>query len=574
MLHSLLIYLKMYIRYSILRKTEFFIRTLNKWLQEKTIKKYIYHLIGIWSVIQLLITTVLIIAIWNYLQHQISNESLALIFILIILSISIFDGFFLTERVLTPFDEKILAVSPFNNREMFLFTFLSEFLIKKSFYYCSLIVISLILVTTNPDLSWPFFFSILGTIILASFLTLKSTVIKCLIQVRRVKKGYKIEPFFYIFFIGTFICFITIVISQVIFKWVQGVHGFWVINNWGKLVLLLVEQIDYYLQLKIQIPTIDIYLMKLAMANFTFEDIIPLLLWFFILLILTVFCFYLAGKWYRHTWQFDSYFQNDWFNTLEKVLLSFTKDIIKKVQIKQLFRNRDQLSHHFAQFYGHYFNYFYIGVAIAATILPVEKDSYLRFFIVFFLFYRIAADAFDSVSLYPDLLRFDGDGKRLYLYRAANRNLLDVYKAKIYVQRTLGFMECLFFFIILGIILALTRIEIVFVSTIFFVHILCLPHLLTLSSYISPHISRQHYSEADEHIESHVMQGILSGNVTQIAIFMIFIPIFYMLFIEANIQWFFSVTIVLMLIIYGTIYCFIYMLLYKLTPVVNKIDLK
>jgi hypothetical protein len=573
-LYSLFVYLKMYVKYFILRQTEFFIKYLSRWLNESTIKKYIYLFIGLWGSIQLIVTTVIIIAGWFFLNNYISNESLILIFFLYILISSIFDGFFISERVLSPFDEKILAVSPFNNREMFLFIFLSEFFIKKFVYYSSLFIISSILVITISDLSWSFIIAVLGSIFVSTAITFLSTVFKCLLQVRRVKKGYKIEPLFYILFLGLFICFVTIVIFQSIFKWIQNVPGFWIINNWGKLLLSIIEHVDYYINLKKYIPTIDIYLMRLGTSSFTSNDILPFTLWIIILLLLALYAYLSAGKWYRQTWQFESYFQKDWFYNIEKIFLYFTKETIKKVQIKNLLRDRTQLSHHFALFYGHYFNYFYIGIAIAAEALPVEKDSYLRFFIVFFLFYRIAVDAFDSMSLYPDLLRFDSEGKRLRYYRMANLSFIEVYKAKIYVQRMLGIVECLLFFIINGLILALSWREIIFVSVIFLVHYLCSPHLCTLHSFISPHLSRQHYSEADEHLESKILQGLLDDKTTQVIVLFIFLPIFYMLFTEVDIKWFYIVTTGWIFIIYGAVFCFIYIILSKLTPVVDKIDLK
>lgn len=564
-------------KYYIFRKTEFFVKHLSRWLRENTIKEWIYYLLALWNAFQLLITTVSFIIVWNVLRNDLETELLIFIFLLYILISGIFDSFFLTVRVLSPFDEEILAASPLNNRGIFLFTFISEFLIKKFWYYSSLFIATFILTIIMPDLSWSFLFAVCATMFLSVLITFILTVLKCFIQVRRVKKGYKLEPFFYIFGFGILIFSITTIIFQGIFQWIQDVKGFWIVNNWGALWVSILERVEHYLTLKMEVPSFDLYLFKWATASFTSKDVLPALIWLMIFALLALYSYRCAGIWYRQSWKANAYsLQKDWFYWLERFFLALTSkhDLITRTQIKNLFRDRKQLSHDFSEFYGHYFHYFYMGIAYAAAAIPVEDSSYLRFFVVFFLFYRIAVDTLESVNAYPDILRFDGEGAKLILYRISNQNLIKVYRAKILVQRLLGLMEASIFSIIIGCILALSWVEIVFVSTILFVHCVCLPHLSTLHSYISPHIYRQHYGEADEHVESEWLQNILSSNVLQLVFFFIIVPILLMILAEVDSKWLYIVTSVWMLVLYGVVFSFIYMILYKFTPIINKKDLK
>ncbi|BCC49562.1 hypothetical protein BCJMU02_4871 [Bacillus cereus] len=93
-----------------------------------------------------------------------------------------------------------------------------------------------------------------------------------------------------------------------------------------------------------------------------------------------------------------------------------------------------------------------------------SSSPIIRVFTIFVIFNSISRDAFEAgTTLFPGIVRFDGEGKSIVLYRITGTDLKQVYKQKLIFQRILGLFEFTLTFTIIMMILSVTGLELLFV---------------------------------------------------------------------------------------------------------------
>ncbi|WP_142920678.1 hypothetical protein [Bacillus clarus] len=247
----------------------------------------------------------------------------------------------------------------------------------------------------------------------------------------------------------------------------------------------------------------------------------------------------MAGKWYRSQWEtpFKSD-HSDWILVLKNLFNKFAKTPLLKVQIQNFFSNRIQLSHHYSYFFGHYFNYAFIALASIVSTLPnTESVDIIKFVLIYIIFNAISKDAYETITLFPGLLRFDSDGGILRLYRMSNVSFSKLYHSKIQFQRLLGSVEMSCIVIICLCIIKPNIQELFFIGGVIILNYCITPHITTLSTYMFPHLHNQHYSEMEDYVETEFVIDKVAYQFRQIIFFCTAAPFFMLVFLEINIDW-------------------------------------
>lgn len=152
------------------------------------------------------------------------------------------------------------------------------------------------------------------------------------------------------------------------------------------------------------------------------------------IIVFSIWCWKISGSWYRTDWKLKDKRKKDWIDVIQIIFCNLSTDIILKVQILNLFRDRIQLSHHFTYFFYHYSNYIFIGAAVGVMDTVDSSSPIIRVFTIFVIFNSISRDAFEAgTTLFPGIVRFDGEGKSIVLYRITGTDL------KKYISKNLFF---------------------------------------------------------------------------------------------------------------------------------------
>ncbi|BCC14520.1 hypothetical protein BCM0100_4802 [Bacillus cereus] len=203
-----------------------------------------------------------------------------------------------------------------------------------------------------------------------------------------------------------------------------------------------------------------------------------------------------------------------------------------------------------------------------------SSSPIIRVFTIFVIFNSISRDAFEAgTTLFPGIVRFDGEGKSIVLYRITGTDLKQVYKQKLIFQRILGLFEFTLTFTIIMMILSVTGLELLFVSCLVLLNFLCIPHLKLLPSFASPHFNKQHYSEADDFEEQEIWEDSIESKLSQFLTIAIITPMIMMILFDFKLNDIYLVGSLIILLITGILYTIIRLVIKKITKKINKMDL-
>ncbi|MCQ6527837.1 hypothetical protein [Bacillus mycoides] len=356
-----------------------------------------------------------------------------------------------------------------------------------------------------------------------------------------IQKGYKILAFISSMCKGGVVYIITYFITKWIVYWIINLQDIRKLSNWDYLVDIFFEQIS---------DGIKVFHIKDFIYSVHFK------VWVLILLVLLVgVCLSIhglfAGKWYRTHWEtpFTEEY-HDWLSFLKTSLAKLTTNPLLKMQIQNFFGNRLQLSYHYSYFFGHYFNYALIAVAaVVSTLSELENIDTIKFVLIYIIFNVMSKDAYETITLFPGLLRFDSEGKILHLYRMTNTPFTMLYQIKIHFQRLLGTLEMACIVIICLVMIQPNIPEIYFISCVITMNFLLTPHITTLSTFMFPHLKNQHYSEMEDYVETEFVIDKIAYQFRQILFFCSAVPFLLLVFFEIDISWIY--------ILIGTLFIFL-----------------
>jgi hypothetical protein len=293
-----------------------------------------------------------------------------------------------------------------------------------------------------------------------------------------------------------------------------------------------------------------------------------------IIIFLSIWSWTICGNWYRTDWKSERKHHRDWLDIVQRLFYRSSTNIILQTLVLNLFRNRLQLSHHFTYFFYHYSNYMFIGAAIGAMDTVDRSSPILRLLVVFVIFNAISRDAFEAgTTLFPGIIRFDGEGKSIALYRITGTDLRKVYNQKISLQRRLGLLEFTLSFSIISFILEVKGLELLFILSLVFLNFLCIPHLKLLPSFASPHFNKQHYSESEDFEEQEIWEDSIESKLLQFLTIAIISPMLMMILFDFTLDDMYLVGAVIITLLSIIIYIIIRILIKKISSKINKADL-
>ncbi|WP_243290406.1 hypothetical protein [Bacillus sp. FJAT-47783] len=539
----MLTYIRIRFKYYIQRNTEFFNKILSKWLQEKTIKQYIYIFIGISLLIKFVLFYIVISFLVNYAKPFFTDFQMLNFFYFILLFSPIIHGVSISKKVFDPFDRSLLLISPLSDREIFLLSWFGNWTISYFSKFPYLLLSSFILWKAIDPLSGTYWAVFLLTLLLLGTISISAVFFASFFIYQRIKKGYRVLSFIQSILIGGISFIFGWFFSKSIGSWISRNPNFFSLEAWVQIPETFLLSLHDLLDAKRKILTLDNVATKISFGTYENQDVFIFILSIAILLGIFFLSFSNSGFWYREELA-GHYLYKDWISFLERILLKRRGiDIYKKVQLLNLFRDRLQISNNASFFFFHYTNYFFIGAAFGFhPFIQNGENQILRLVILFFLFHIISRDAFDAgTTLFPGILKFDGDGKKVQMYRISGESFVHLYHAKIAVQRYLGIPELLINFIVMSLILKLGLLECFFVLTIVGLNSVLIPHLKTLPSYASPHFDKQHFTETDDFyeqeiwedsIESRLLSFLMIISICPIAILLlsnVSVPVIYLL---------------------------------------------
>ncbi|HDR8233340.1 TPA: hypothetical protein QC098_005976, partial [Bacillus cereus] len=122
-------YLKTRLRYIILRKSDFFVRILKKFIAQEIINKYIYlFIIGV-NLIKYFLYFIAMTFLLSVGSEYLSLKELVYCYFNVIVLLVLFEGAQYSKSLIAPAEEVLLSASPLTNREIYLFNWLSHFVI-------------------------------------------------------------------------------------------------------------------------------------------------------------------------------------------------------------------------------------------------------------------------------------------------------------------------------------------------------------------------------------------------------------------------------------------------------------
>ncbi|MEX5521038.1 hypothetical protein ABFV50_19960 [Bacillus cereus] len=442
--------------------------------------------------------------------------------------IGIINGISLTKRVLSPVDKNILYLLPYSNRNLYLYTWLLKFSVHNINSILQSIILGISIYTMFGNVNY-FILLLIGLLICSIMVSYIVTLYICVFYVKCIQTGYKTAAFITSIFKGWMIYVCTYFIANWIVHWLISVEDIRQISTWKNLIDVFFKQIKIYI--------FELNIKELVYSN-SFNTIIFTAVTILVVVVGSIH-YLLAGKWYRSQWEtpFKGDY-SDWILVLNKFFNKFVKSPLLKVQIQNFFNSRIQLSHHYSYFFGHYFNYAFIALSsIVATLPNTGSVDIVKFVLIYIIFNSISKDAYETITLFPGLLRFDSDSGILRLYRMSNVSFSKLYHSKIQFQRFLGSVEMFCIVIICFCIIKPSLQETFFIGCVITLNYCITPHITTLSTYMFPHLHNQHYSEMEDYVETEFVIDKVAYQFRQIIFFCTATPFLMLVFLEINTDW-------------------------------------
>ncbi|PFJ11550.1 hypothetical protein COI89_19000, partial [Bacillus cereus] len=503
-------------------------------------------------------------------SDYLSLKELVYCYFNVIVLLVLFEGAQYSKSLIAPAEEVLLSVSPLTNREIYLFNWLSHFVIFSipNYIFVLLGVISFFVVF--DEVGFLFLFTTFFYFIIVIVISFIVSVLLSRLSVNRVKNGYRLGTMLVSILTGSIALLISFLGIRTLLAWITTSSN---LLDWKILIKELFVSVSKVINLEMNKLFLSYFFAEISTSSsYDFH-------WIYLVegLMIIVFGIYywkISGNWYRTDWKFKEKYKKDWIDIIQIIFCNLSTDLILKVQILNLFRDRIQLSHHFTYFFYHYSNYIFIGAAVGVMDTVDGSSPIIRVFTIFVIFNSISRDAFEAgTTLFPGIVRFDGEGKSIVLYRITGTDLKKVYKQKLIFQRILGLFEFTLTFIIIIIILSVTGLELLFVSCLVLLNFLCIPHLKLLPSFASPHFNKQHYSEADDFEEQEIWEDSIESKLSQFLTIAIITPMIMMILFDFKLNDIYLVGSLIILLITGILYTIIRLVIKKITKKINKMDL-
>ncbi|MGR5992936.1 hypothetical protein [Bacillus thuringiensis] len=529
MLKSMFIYVLFYSKYIIQHRIESLEKVFLKFNKEVYFRRYGYIIYTLFFILKISFECIIYLGISYFLSLYLNSfEAWTMYSLYLVGIIGIINGISLTKRVLSPVDKNILYLLPYSNRNLYLYTWLLKFSVHNINSILQSIILGISIYTMFGNVNY-FILLLIGLLICSIMVSYIVTLYICVFYVKCIQTGYKIAAFITSIFKGWMIYICTYFIANWIVHWLISVEDIRQISTWKNLIDVFFKQIKIYI--------FELNIKELVYSN-SFNTII-----FTAVTILVVvggsIHYLLAGKWYRSQWEtpFKGDY-SDWILVLNKFFNKFVKSPLLKVQIQNFFNSRIQLSHHYSYFFGHYFNYAFIALSsIVATLPNTGSVDIVKFVLIYIIFNSISKDAYETITLFPGLLRFDSDSGILRLYRMSNVSFSKLYHSKIQFQRFLGSVEIFCIVIICLCIIKPSLQETFFISCVITLNYCITPHITTLSTYMFPHLHNQHYSEMEDYVETEFVIDKVAYQFRQIIFFCTATPFLMLVFLEINTDW-------------------------------------
>lgn len=571
MLISILkIYSKIQFKYIIKQKMGAVNALFFKWFKREISIPMFLFIKLIQTLVEYFIFYVLVYFLFNKNRSGLDYIEMIELLFSILFFVPILNKLSFLNKILIPLDSELIFTTSLKSKQIFLLNYLSQFLRTKikdiPFFLILTIQISQV-ISEHLLLYW-----ILAAIIylcgeLLGFITL---IVACKIRENNLKRGYGFHSFLFVQLLGISIFITTFLFSRTFFSWISTIKRIESKEFFTRIITEMLHTIKILLKWKRNIPTMDKSATDLI---FQFESthLYILFLWAGLILLSTCFTYKIAGSWYRTDWRNSNSNKKDWIYAISKMYLCIFKNLFTKVQVKQLFNNKEELATNYSLFFFNYFNYIWIGVACGAANGNINNSPIIRLILIHTLFNIISRDYFSAgIVWFPSILRFDGEGRALSLYRLAGENLYKVYEAKITLQRFMGIFDFVILFSSISFILNLSFYEYLFVTGLSIFNFFIAPHLKTLPSYIYPHIERLHFTETGEYIENKIWEKNIENNIYSVFLFLgLGIPLI-LLMTKLSIHNVYFIGMIIYLIMSVTGMVIINVLLNKITPKVNE----
>ncbi|KMN68148.1 MULTISPECIES: hypothetical protein [Bacillus cereus group] len=529
MLKSMFIYVLFYSKYIIQHRIESLEKVFLKFNKEVYFRKYGYIIYTLFFILKISFECIIYLGISYFLSQYLNSFEAWIMYSLYFVGIiGIINGISLTKRVLSPVDKNILYLLPYSNRNLYLYTWLLKFSVHNVNSILQSIILGISIYIMFGNVNY-FILLLIGLLICSIMVSYIVTLYICVFYVKCIQTGYKIAAFITSIFKGLMIYICTYFIANWIVHWLISVEDIRQISTWKNLIAVFFKQIKIYI--------FELNIKELVYSN-SFNNIIFTAVTILVVVVGSIH-YLLAGKWYRSQWEtpFKGDY-SDWILVLNKFFNKFVKSPLLKVQIQNFFNSRIQLSHHYSYFFGHYFNYAFIALSsIVATLPNTGSVDIVKFVLIYIIFNSISKDAYETITLFPGLLRFDSDSGILRLYRMSNVSFSKLYHSKIQFQRFLGSVEMFCIVIICFCIIKPSLQETFFISCVITLNYCITPHITTLSTYMFPHLHNQHYSEMEDYVETEFVIDKVAYQFRQIIFFCTATPFLMLVFLEINTDW-------------------------------------
>ncbi|HDR7494416.1 hypothetical protein [Bacillus cereus] len=529
MLKSMFIYVLFYSKYIIQHRIESLEKVFLKFNKEVYFRRYGYIIYTLFFILKISFECIIYLGISYFLSLYLNSfEAWTMYSLYLVGIIGIINGISLTKRVLSPVDKNILYLLPYSNRNLYLYTWLLKFSVHNINSILQSIILGISIYTMFGNVNY-FILLLIGLLICSIMVSYIVTLYICVFYVKCIQTGYKTAAFITSIFKGWMIYVCTYFIANWIVHWLISVEDIRQISTWKNLIDVFFKQIKIYI--------FELNIKELVYSN-SFNTIIFTAVTILVVVVGSIH-YLLAGKWYRSQWEtpFKGDY-SDWILVLNKFFNKFVKSPLLKVQIQNFFNSRIQLSHHYSYFFGHYFNYAFIALSsIVATLPNTGSVDIVKFVLIYIIFNSISKDAYETITLFPGLLRFDSDSGILRLYRMSNVSFSKLYHSKIQFQRFLGSVEMFCIVIICFCIIKPSLQETFFIGCVITLNYCITPHITTLSTYMFPHLHNQHYSEMEDYVETEFVIDKVAYQFRQIIFFCTATPFLMLVFLEINTDW-------------------------------------
>lgn len=477
-------YIKINYNYHLIRKYEILINILrNKFSLdiEKNKIGFLYLLKIISLVFNFLIIFIGLFFLINNYKNYI--DSLFIIAVAMFLITFLAKSFSTSEKILYPVGKQILELSPIPNSNIILLIWFSNFVLHDSGQF--LIYNFTLFYLSGFIYSFPTQFLLIVLLNVGLILAnISLTIFICKVNYKNIIKG---------FYWGNFIISF---IKSVLFFTISYFFSNFIIS----LISIFVDYSDGKKIISTNYFNI-IFKSILDKVSLSIELLNVGVLLFFILSLIAFFilhCKY-SGMWLRKNWDL-SFIGKDWLEYIFTFYSFFVKSPILLSQLRIFLNSREQLRNNYSYFFLHPINFIFVGIAIAFKHSDINS-SFATLLFSYMIINTFSKDSFSQIDLFPGILRFDSEKYAINIYRLSGVSVLNLYKAKVNLQRILGLPELIIMGMIYYIIFNPSYYIIIFGISLILYNIIITPHLNTLSSYVFPHFKYQHFSELEEFVE-------------------------------------------------------------------------